>query len=279
MPLRGSLAGAVGKVRRRAHLIGKRLRAPKADAKSLLIVSGVQRSGTNMLMDLFEAAPETDVFHEIDPRLYDTYMMRGDEVVASLLAASAFPVVVIKALHEPERVLTLMDRFAPARFIWMFRNTEDVVNSNMKSWPGGRNRLDDVVIDPANGFWRTHGMTADTLATLRAIYRPDMNDATAQGLFYWYRNKLFFDLGLADDSRTQIVDYDRMVADPGGDLPRIAAHAGTSLTDRMRAIPHPGSVKKRRPPDIAPEVMRLCTDIHARLRAAAEAQTEKLIAA
>lgn len=258
----------------RTFLFWKRLRAARSGVRRVVIVAGVQRSGTNMLMEILEASPTTDVFHERDPRLYDDYHMRGDEVVERLVAASPHPVFIMKALLEPERVSGLMDRFGPARCFWVFRHFDDVVNSNMKSWPRGRNRLDQVMHDPANGGWRVGGMTAETLARLRGLYRSDLNNATAQAIFYWYRNKLLFDLGLVDDPRVMVIDYDRMVQEPASELPAIAATAGVPLTRRMLGIPHPHSIRKREAPDIAPEVRALCDEMYARLKSVAGARRE-----
>ncbi len=41
----------------------------------------------------------------------------------------------------------------------MFRNYDDVVNSHARSWPEGRNKIDDIVVDPDRGGWRAQGMT------------------------------------------------------------------------------------------------------------------------
>lgn len=265
----GLLERTAARLDRAAFLFGKRLRARRNGLPRLLIVAGVQRSGTNMLMDVLEASPATEVFHEIDPRLYQEFLMGPDETVAALRARTAFPHMVIKALHEPERTPALMDRFAPAQLIWVFRRWDDVVNSNMRSWPGGRNRIDDIVREPALGKWRTRALSAETLAELRAVYREGLSDASAQAIFYYYRNKLFFELGLVDDPRVLALDYDRLLSEPGIELDRVARFTGITITPRMRAIPDAGAVRRKPPPEIDPAIEALCARIYARLVEAA----------
>ena len=60
----------------------------KPSQKLTVFVAGVQRSGTNMLMDALERSFETDVYHERDPRAFDNYLMRPPEVIARLHARS-----------------------------------------------------------------------------------------------------------------------------------------------------------------------------------------------
>lgn len=276
----GRLARMVDRLERHAFLTAKRLRARREGDPRVLLVSGVQRSGTNMVMDLLEASPEADVYHETDPRAFQNYMMRDEVTIARLIARSPFPLVVIKALHEAERARALLDRFAPARFVWVFRNWPDVVNSNMRSWPGGRNQIEDIIRDPASAKWRGRGMTPETHAMVRAAYRPGMNDASAQALFYVYRNQLFFDQALGGDERAMALDYDALIADPPPGVARLAAFAGVEVTERMARVPS-ASVARRRPaPDVLPHIAELADAMHARLvEAAARARAPAMASA
>ncbi len=266
----GRLARAVERLEREAFLAAKRLRAQRSGTPRFLLVSGVQRSGTNMVMDLLEASPEADVYHETDPRAFENYMMRDEVTIARLIARSPFPLFVIKGLHEAERARALIDRFAPGKMVWVFRNWPDVVNSNMRSWPGGRNQIEDIVRDPLSAKWRGRGMTAQTHAMVREAYRPGMNDASAQALFYVYRNQLFFDQGLDADPRAMALDYDALVADPARGVARLAEFAGIAVTERMARVPNAGTARRRSAPDVLPHIAALAQAMHERLLKAAE---------
>lgn len=265
----GRLMHIAERLERRAFLAAKLLRARRNGPQRFLLVSGVQRSGTNMIMDLLEASPEADVYHETDPRAFENYLMRDEVTIARLLARSRFPLFVLKGLHEAERARALIDRFAPGQFVWVFRNWPDVVNSNMRSWPGGRNQIEDIVRDPASARWRGRGMTAQTHALVREAYRPGMNDASAQALFYVYRNQLLFDQALERDPRTFVLDYDAFVAAPEVGVPALARFAGVAVTERMLATPSAAVPRRKAPPEVLPHIAELASQMHQRLRAAA----------
>ena len=269
MAFERAVARAMERIERRLFLASKALGPRRQGLPLTVFVAGVQRSGTNMVMDVLEASRATDVVHERDPRAYDNYMMRSEEVIAGLIARGRRPVFAIKALHESERVTALMDRFAPAKLLWVFRSPDAVIASNRKSWASGRNQIEDVVADPAKAGWRAHGMTADTLANVRAAYAPDIDAEAAQALFYYYRNQLFFDQGLERDPRVMLVDYDRLIADPPRAVARIAAFVGIPAAARMIALPKGGGRKVRRF-DLSPAVRELVDGMHTRLRAAAD---------
>ena len=89
----GGLVRRIGRrVRRGSRLALKhavqRARARRGGPPLTLLVAGVQRSGTNMVMDVLERSLETDVYHERDPRAFDNYEMRPLEVIRGLRARS-----------------------------------------------------------------------------------------------------------------------------------------------------------------------------------------------
>ena len=60
----------------------------KHERSVCLLVAGVQRSGTNMVMDVLERSYATEVYHERDPRAFANYQLREEEVIQSLIAHS-----------------------------------------------------------------------------------------------------------------------------------------------------------------------------------------------
>jgi len=267
-----SAAELAERIRREAFLYRKSFRhlvTPKPPAAQTVFVGGVQRSGTNMLMQILDASLETDVFHENDERAFDNYMMRERPIIHSLIVGSRASVVVVKALTEAHNFKALLDEFAPAKGLWMIRRFEDAVNSTLKRWPGIRNMLDELVFDRDAAGWRGRGMTDETHRAVRALYRFKMNDASANALFWYYRNQLFFDQELDRDARVLAVEYERLVQAPRAEVNRIAAFTGIRSTTRMRDVPHTESVGRDAPPTIEAEVRALCEAMQERLASAA----------
>lgn len=273
--------------RRKSKPIRQRLTRSPAGPKQTVFVAGVQRSGTNMVMDILEQSWQTEVFHEFDPRAFDNYMMRPPAVIGHLIDAAPAPWVIVKALHEGHDLAGLLDRFRPAKAIWMFRGFDDMINSNMANWPGGRNQIEAIVaardstrdsardsapdsgLDSGQGRaradWRGRGMTEATRATVRAHYHPAINDASALGLFWFYRNQLFFDQGFEADRRVLLMRYESLVEAPALEVDTVARFLGLRPTGPMRRLVVPGSVAKRPAPEIEPAVRRLCREMLARL--------------
>ena len=64
--------------------------------KVVFFLCGVQRSGTNMIMNILDRSWKTQVFHESDPRAYLDYEMRPDETIRRLFLGSPAKSVIFK---------------------------------------------------------------------------------------------------------------------------------------------------------------------------------------
>ena len=265
----GPLLRALARVGRKLFLASKRFGPGRNGQPTVVFVAGVQRSGTNMIMDVLEQSRAIDAIHERDPRAYDNYMMRDERVIDHLIARHGRPVFAIKALHESERVRDLLDRFAPAKLIWVFRSPDAVIASNRKSWPEGRNMIDAVVENPEQGGWRSRRMTDLTLTAVRSAYSPTITAEAAQGLFYYYRNQLFYDQALDRDDRVLLLDYDALILDPAAAIQSMAAFVGVAATARMIGVPKVSDRRRTFRFDLPPSIRTLVDDMHARLCAVA----------
>lgn len=237
-----------------------------------VLVPGVQRSGTNMMMDVLEQSLETQVFHETDSRAFDGYYLRPLPRLLELRAKCRAPFFVLKALLDSHMTAELMSYLAPAKAIWVYRHFDDMVNSNLRSWPGGRNQLEDLMEDPYKTGYRARGMTAQTLATVRAHYCPALSDASAIALFWCYRNQLFFDQGLDRDGRVLLLRYEDIVTRPQPTIADMCRFLGLAYSARMGAQIHARSIAKRPPSDIDPAIRALCADMMARFDSVFAAQ-------
>lgn len=233
--------------------------------KRPLLVSGVQRSGTNMLLGILEASLQTAVFREGDARAFDNYALRDLAAVQRLIADAPARTVVFKALLEAGRLGDLMAALdAPA--IWVFRSYPDMINSYLRTWPGGRNKLDQIVAGEGLDDWRAQGLNADTLELVRRHYDPAMADGDAIALFWVYRNQMFFDQGLAERTDVLPVFYDDLVDRPTVVSRIICQFAHITFTPRLIRSVQSSSVRKHAPPALRPEIARLCDDMLARLQ-------------
>jgi len=244
------------------------LRPPfsKETGKSVIFVTGVQRSATNMMMGILERSFETDVLHEWYKRAYHAYEMRSYEHIHPLVSASKASVVVLKALCEMPDMRTMLDEFQPARSIWMFRDYNDVVNSHIKIWFDMPKIIGEIVQKQSNySTWHGRGISEKTHEQIKDVFHPDISNASAVALFWYFRNAFFWDQGLDDDERVYLAKYENIVADPAGQLEKLFGFLGLPCNRRSIAIVRSNSVKKSEPSKVDPAIRGLCDSMTARL--------------
>jgi hypothetical protein len=232
-----------------------------------VFVAGMQRSGTNLLMDVLDASAATQVFHETDPRAFERYEMRDLAVIQQLAQTCPAPVFVIKALCELDRIKSLMDIFAPAKTLWVVRDWRDSVNSAIKSFGNFVPQWKRLAHGDTSD-WRGRGMSPVTRELLTAMYREDASEAEGAAIMWFYRNALFFEQQLAADGRVRAVFYEDLVQHPMREVAAVYDFLGLQgFNRRVAGRIHARSVKHRSPPDIAPAVSTLCDELLARFRA------------
>ena len=226
-----------------------------------VFVAGAQRSGTNMLMKVLERSFETDIYHENNPRAFDNYLMRDTDVIWALVSKSRAPLFVIKALCELDRLVELMDSFAPARTIWIVRNFEDVVNSALLSFKSLPGSVADIVTYRNREDWRCRGMSDTTFGLLRTLYHADIDPASAVALFWYSRNILFFENHFDQDPNVLLVRYESLVSDAERTFQKLFRFLGLKYSPRIVSNVFNSSVGRRPAPLIEPAVRDLCEEL------------------
>ncbi len=229
-----------------------------SSARNVIFIAGVQRSGTNMIADVLERSFDTDVFLENDPRSYENFQLRPAPVLHRLVERSRARHVVFKALCETQSVRAMLDDFAPARAVWCVRHYADMTNSHLRKWSGCTGRIARIADGTRERDWRDRDMSPEMRALVRRMYRPDLNDASAVALFWYFRNMTFFEQGLDRDDRVIVVRYERLVADPVREFERLCRFFGLTYRPRLTEKVHSRSVRKAPPPDICPDIATLC---------------------
>lgn len=192
-----------------------------------VFVAGMQRSGTNMLMELLDWNRHTDVYHETDRRAFTAgYEMQDPTVIHRLAERSPAPFFVIKSLCELDRLRWLLDGFAPAKAVWIVRDYRDTARSAVRSFGNFVPQLRRLAHDKASDGWRGRGMSDETQALLREVAALDLSELDAAAMMWYYRNILFFEQNLDEDSRVKMLHYEDLVAHPQVMLMQIASFLG-----------------------------------------------------
>ena len=233
-----------------------------------VFVAGMQRSGTNMMMDLLERSLDTDVYHERDRRAFDNYQMRERATIQRLSEHSQADCFVIKALCELQQLSGLMADFAPARVVWLVRRYEDVVNSMQVSFRNMAKQAKRIAAgaDPGVSGWLGEGMSAATHAHVRRVAHEDLSDASGAALQWYFRNVLAFDQGLHEHPDALFVGYEKLVADPERMTSRIFDFLELDHSSRITRWVHSRSVGRREPPVVDEPIRELCEALTQRMQ-------------
>jgi len=240
-----------------------------------VFVAGMQRSGTNMVMEVLDRSLHTDVYHETDPRAFDQYEMRPPEHILTLAARSGAPHFVIKALCELDQVKTLIDAFAPAKAVWIVRDFNDSVNSAIVSFAHFADRMARMSEDRLSDGWYGRGMSDVTHALLCQTYRSDISEASAAAMMWYYRNVLFFEQGLDADPHVMLVKYEELVTQPQHEFPRIFRFLDIPYSPWLSRHVFASSVRRKPAPDIDSSVSALCEKLAQRFEQVHAAQRQR----
>lgn len=256
------------RTRRAVKAIQQRLRPAPAPA-TVVWVAGVQRSGTNLLMKIFDSARDSDVFHETDARAFQRYEMRPPTVIAALVARSRAARMVVKSLCELQRISSLLEDFPGSRCVWVWRDAEAVADSMVASFGNFIRQARALADDPESMDWRGAGMSGETQHFLQEVVAQALDERSAAALMWYYRNVLFFEQGLHRDPRVRLVCYDDLMTAPENVLPEVFGFAGITYRPRCARLvggrPH-ARVSRALPP-ILPAVAARCADLTTRFRA------------
>lgn len=237
-----------------------------------VFVAGMQRSGTNLLMDVLDASRMTQVFHETDPRAFANYEMRERACIQQLAAASRAPVFVIKALCELDQIPSLMQDLSPAKTLWIVRDWRNSVNSAIRSF-GNFVPQWQRLANSQNNDWRGRGMSTTTRDTLRTLYHPDASEADGAAIMWYYRNILFFEQQLETDPRVRLIFYEDLVEDPMREVAEIYDFLGMrGFNTRIARKIHSHSIHRHTPSGISPAIAELCNKLYIKFAAARNSQ-------
>lgn len=237
-----------------------------ADRKRLF-VAGMQRSGTNMTMEVIEQSTETDVYHEYDLRAFSNYEMREPATIRQLTDASRARLFVIKSLCELQDLDHLMQQLAPAKTVWIVRHYEDVINSMLRSFQNMTAQVQRIAAEKGyQDEWLARGMSEDTYDIVRRFSDKGLSDAEASGVQWYFRNVLFFEQGFDHNPHVLLVFYEDLVTQPVQEFERIFQFSEIQFETKFTSRIFAHSIRKNRTPDIAPEVKQLCKELYERFQ-------------
>jgi len=246
---------------------------PRDGRRAIVLVVGCQRSGTTLMLEIFEADHRSVTFPEqssLSSPAENRLRLKPLPEVKRRLDAIRSPLLVLKPLVESQHAPALLDGLDDACAIWMYRRPENVAASDLAYFGienGERNLRLLLTNDPPN--WRAEVVPESTRAVLARHYRPGMDPHDAAALFWWARTSLYFDLGLDERPDVRLCSYEALVADPEATMRSLYEFAGVPYPEHdITGRVHRQSARRRDDFPLGDEVRRLCEELWERLESA-----------
>ncbi len=253
----------------RKKLYQKTLKRP--ENPTIAFVIGCQRSGTSLMLDIFNNDMDVKVYPE------RSILSSQDEdrkirlnplpTVKVELDKDTTPLIVMKPLVETQRSPELLDYFAGSKALWMYRHYKDVARSNLKRFGqdrGVRNLRPIVEREPNN--WRSEYVPEPIRDIVVEHFHEDMPLIDAAALFWYVRNSYYFEFGYDQNPDVMIFRYNHFVTQPAKMVPNIYKFLGQKYPgDKVVSIVHPSSVGKGQAVEISPAIESLCIEMLERL--------------
>jgi hypothetical protein len=232
-----------------------------------VFIFGSQRSGTTMLGDCLGRSPQIENLGENDQRAFQYNSLRGIKTIDRLIQKSPYRHIVFKPLKDSHRALELLQLRVDSRAIWLFRNYADRVNSAVKLF--GRHPLDVFQNYKNTGTvsWQLQCLEREDGDLIRGMNLDSLTEYDGAALMWYVRNKLFFNLNLCANPSVYLLSYEAFVSKPLDEMRSLTEFLGSDFSAKMVEGVHGESLRKSEPPNIRPDIEKLCTDLYKRLEA------------
>lgn len=248
------------------------------ERNALLFILGCQRSGTTLMLQIFERDLNTKIYGEFSVLSSEDkerhIRLNALPKVKETIDQERAPLIILKPLVETQNAPTLLDYFKDAKVLWMYRHYKDVASSNVSRFGpqnGVRNLRTIVERDPKN--WRSENVPEAMREIVVKHFSEEMSPYDAAALFWYVRNNFFFEFNLDKNPKMIMCKYEDLATDPSTIMKGVYDFLGCTFPgESVITKVHASSVKKGRKLDLKPEIEALCEEMWDRLNMAYEAK-------
>jgi sulfotransferase family protein len=209
------------KISRALYILKKKflhLFKPYTQPKKILFIVGCQRSGTGLMLQIFDNDLNTKTFGEFSKLSNideDKIRLNPLPLVEKDLQKVRVPLIILKPLVETQNILKLLEYFDDCKALWMYRDYKDVVSSNLHVFGINRGSNDLLpIVENDSKNWRSEKVSTDVREVILTHFSEDMNPHDAAVLFWYARNSIYFELGLDQNPDVLLCKYEDLVRYP-----------------------------------------------------------------
>jgi hypothetical protein len=239
-----------------------------------VFLTGVPRSGTNMMARGLAALPEFEVRNEGDRAAFRRYRLRPNSVIHDLVGRSGHRFVLFKPLLDSHRIVDLLDGLgttAPPKALWAYRDVDGRVRSALSKFgPAALNALRRIAADDDSSSWQAQGLSEESRELVRSIDWERAQPADGAALLWYVKNRMFFELGLDQRGDALPVSYNALVREPSVVMRAVCAFLGVGWEPKASAHIDRRAERRRDAVLLDPRIRAWCDNLAAQLDAATE---------
>jgi hypothetical protein len=230
-----------------------------AHFKAPLLIAGFQRSGTTMLMNVLHLHPDTEVFDEArDSPSFVDFRIRSTGAVRQAIDASRYRFPCFKIIADSHLLSVILREIPDSAVIWMYREPGPNAASRLAKFRRPTAAIRAVCDGQPGGGWFAEGVSA-------VLDRASFSEWDYACLAWWARNRLFFDLNLADEPRVRLLRYESLVSEPERTMRSVYEWAGMKWSGPSVRFVHARSAAKPDLPVLDSQVASRCRELLHRL--------------
>jgi hypothetical protein len=248
-----------------------------ASQKSPVLIAGLQRSGTTMLMNIFHLHSDTEVFDEARAsKTFVDFRIRSLDAVKQGIAESHYRFPCFKIIADSHILPAIMRGLPDAKVVWMYRDPGANASSRLKKFPHATAAIRAVCEGKPGGGWFAEGVSPAVRQTLQVLDRSRFSEYDYACLVWWVRNQLVLDLGLADEPRVRLLRYETLVVDPGWTMRGLYDWLDMPWSAASLRFVHARSLHTPNQPPLDPQIAPLCHSLLQRLDELHDRQWQKV---
>lgn len=228
---------------------------------SPVFIMGCGRSGTTMLLDVFQRDQRTEVLNENSPKIAHNYRLVPSRVLVAINNSTA-PVLVMKPILNSFDSLALLRKHSNSKVIWVIRDYQDMVASSMKKFGTiVSNYMKDLVLHNKGDNWLCDGVPTKIREILYNIDSSGFNSYDWMGLVWWAVNNTILSSRLYDHDRFLFVRYESLVCKSNDNLRKIYTFIGLEYNNKFAKYIDSRSIGRGSTIHLHPQVEKMCSDL------------------
>lgn len=226
-----------------------------------VFIMGCGRSGTTMMINIFQRDHRTESLEENSPKIAESFMLVRERIPHAISASKA-SVLVMKPILNSFDALNLLKTHDNSKIIWMLRDYKDMIASSMKMFGSVvSDYMKDLVLYNKGDNWLSLGVPAETREILSAIDSSDFTSYDWMAMVWWSVNRTIILDRLYDRDRFLLVKYETLVRNPDAVLKAVYGFIGLEYHYKATKYVHTASIGKGAAIRLHPRVEEICDNL------------------